>query len=206
MGFISEERASSVQNKSLNLKQTPADIWEYDDAGKTDSPKLSLKDGWSMVDILYPIGAFYTQYPDADSSTLATAFPDASRPADMFGGTWVAQWDDEGIDFHTERTSDVGLQTRTDGLQADQFQGWQLGATADTSGARNYYGKADLRDRVNTDSGSTVANYASIYINIGFQGSSNRLKAMNDGTNGTPRTGTVTCDFNRLVRIWKRTA
>ena len=29
---------------------------------------------------------------------------------------------------------------------------------------------------------------------------------LTDGTNGTPRTGTVTCDSNRLFRIWKRTA
>ena len=57
MGFLSEERASSVQNKSLNLKQTPADIWEYDDAGKTSSPILSLKDGWSFANskLQYPV-------------------------------------------------------------------------------------------------------------------------------------------------------
>ena len=48
MGFLSDERASSVQNKSLNLKQTPADIWEYDDANKTSPPTLRLKEGWEI--------------------------------------------------------------------------------------------------------------------------------------------------------------
>lgn len=133
----------------------------------------------------YPIGSFYTQYPDADSSVLATAFPDASRPADMFGGTWEAQWDDEGIDFHTERTSDVGLQTRTDGLQADQMQGHfhniPVNSKSGASKVSNYLANAFAN---NTPSGSPIP----------------------DGTNGTPRTGTVTCDKNRLVRIWKRTA
>jgi hypothetical protein len=132
----------------------------------------------------YPIGSFYTQYPDADSSVLATAFPDAYRPADLFGGTWVAQWDDEGIDFHTERTNDTGLQTRTDGLQADQLQGFviQLGTTSD--GAFNYGRFTSMSTASALTSGPPVT----------------------DGTNGTPRTGTVTCDSNRLVRIWKRTA
>ena len=189
MGFLSDERASSVQNKSLNLKQTPADIWEYDDAMKTDSPKLSLKDGWSMVDILYPIGAFYTQYPDADSSTLATAFPDAYRPADLFGGTWVAQWDTEGIDFHTERISDTGLQTRTDGKQADQMQRITGRVSADIgAGANGAFSWA--RNTSTKDGGAT-----------GFG-----EVLFDSAKSPSARTGTVTCDSNRLVRIWKRTA
>lgn len=134
----------------------------------------------------YPVGSFYTQYPDADSNTLATAFPDAYRPADMFGGTWVAQWDDEGIDFHTERTSDTGLQTRTDGKQADQMQGHRHPTTSSS--------------KTNTDLSGGGGNWAN-----------NAIGTIGDPTadshgNGTPRTGTVTCDANRLVRIWKRTS
>lgn len=133
----------------------------------------------------YPVGSFYTQYPDADSSTLATAFPDAYRPADLFGGTWVAQWDTEGIDFHTERTNDTGLQTRTSGLQADQFQGHEHASTTNSADAgitRYAHGTGG--------SGYTISTTSTV----------------TDGTNGTPRTGTVTCDSNRLVRIWKRTS
>ena len=148
----------------------------------------------------YPVGSFYTQYPDADSSVLATAFPDAYRPADMFGGTWVAQWDDEGIDFHTERTSDTGLQTRTDGKQADQFQGWQAGGT-DVS---EKYGK--IASNGNASQATPVADNSTPYFDTLSQGVAGGIIAKDDGTNGTPRTGTVTCDSNRLVRIWKRTS
>jgi hypothetical protein len=74
----------------------------------------------------------------------------------------------------------------------DAFQGWQLGATADSTGARDYWGRAQLRDRVNTDGGSTISNYASIYVNTGFQGGANMLKATNNGTDGDPRTDTKT--------------
>ena len=139
----------------------------------------------------YPIGSFYTQYPDADSNDLAVAFPDAYRPADMYGGTWVAQWDDEGIDFHTERINDTGLQTRTSGLQADQVQGhWHEHWSDMTSGAQFTFGGYTSR-------GST-------YDRMIYE--QEVRSPMTDGTNGTPRTGTVTCDSNRLVRIWKRTS
>ena len=148
----------------------------------------------------YPVGSFYTQYPDADSSTLATAFPDAYRPADLFGGTWVAQWDDEGIDFHTERTSDTGLQTRTDGKQADQMQSHGIGMNR--SGVD--YNIRTFGSEESTPNGTSTPNHY-------------RIDARSDGAGdlaipfpsieyGTPRTGTVTCDANRLVRIWKRTA
>lgn len=152
----------------------------------------------------YPVGSFYTQYPDADSSVLATAFPDTSRPADMFGGTWEAQWDDEGIDFHTERTSDTGLQTRTDGKQADQMQGWQLGATSDDTGTRNYWGRARTRDYIHSE--TSTAGGGTMILSTSAQGDAKMLKAVNDNTNGDIRKGTVTCDSNRLIRIWKRTA
>lgn len=148
----------------------------------------------------YPVGSFYTQYPDADSSVLATAFPDASRPADMFGGTWVAQWDTEGIDFHTERTSDTGLQTRTNGKQADQSQQITGSFTS-----RQLASPAKIIDNESNafSEGADGSSGASIAAS-----STALLKTINfDSANSSSaRTGTVTCDSNRLVRIWKRTA
>ena len=152
----------------------------------------------------YPVGSFYTQYPDVDSNTLATAFPDAYRPADMFGGTWVAQWDDEGIDFHTERASDTGLQTRTDGLQADQMQ--QITGALGRSSLNNVNWSRDTDYKgdgvfATSESGGTDS----------VQGQSGGdylgCNPLFDSANSPDaRTGTVTCDSNRLVRIWKRTA
>jgi hypothetical protein len=143
----------------------------------------------------YPICSFYTQYPNADSNTLATAFPDAYRPADMFGGTWVAQWDDEGIDFHTERINDTGLQARADGLQPDQFQGhrfaqYYLGSFTATGAFQG--GRGDRSDGASGFGTDAATGTISSIIT--------------DETNGTPRKGTVTVERNRLVRIYKRTA
>jgi hypothetical protein len=140
----------------------------------------------AIIDIVYPVGCFYTQYPDADDNDLDVAFPSSKSPGTLFGGTWAKQWDTEGIDFHTERTSDTGLQTRTDGKQADQMQGHKHNVNCVT------------KDEVNPlNSGS--------YIKLSIHSSVDSGVPISDGSNGTPRTGTVTCDSNRLVRIWKRT-
>ena len=174
--------------------------WE-NNADKTEVI-VSLKDKYvfdvSVIrDIIYPVGCFYTQYPNADSNDLAITFPDAYRPADLFGGTWVAQWDDEGIDFHTERTSDVGLQTRTDGKQADQMQQITGSFTRNRLGY-NFGG---------TQNGAFSA-AAGISSNAAAVDTTNpSTKIVFDSANSPDaRTGTVTCDANRLVRIWKRTA
>jgi len=153
-----------------------------------------------IVNALYPVGSFYVQYPDAASSVDATAFPTASRPATLFGGTWVEQFNTENVFF---RTAGTDYQTRTTGLSADQFQAWQLGASADTTGARNYWIDVYTRDQGYTLGGA--ANNAPVLANISFQGNTNMAKAMNDGTNGNPRMGLVTEPRNRLMKLWKRT-
>jgi hypothetical protein len=159
---------------------------------------------------MYPVGAFYVQYPDADSNTLATALPDAKNPATLFGGTWAAQWTgaNEGSFFCTEgtRTGDADAITvnRTNGLQPDHFQGWQLGSSADASGAKDYWGEAVNRDF--SISGTSTGGYALPQINTGFKGGGNMLKAMDDNTNGAPRIAKSTYPTNRLIRVWKRTA
>ena len=148
----------------------------------------------AIIDIVYPVGCFYTQYPDANSSTLATAFPDAYAPTALFGGTWVKQWDTEGIDFHTERTSDTGLQTRTDGKQADQMQGFLTSMNFNSSASNGVSKGLRIAGIYNIND----LPFAGLVIPTGNA-------PIADPANGTPRTGTVTCDSNRLFRIWKRT-
>jgi hypothetical protein len=157
-----------------------------------------------ILNIEHPVGSFYTQYPDAESNDAATAFPSAYTPANLWGGTWELQFDDEGICFYTEPNVADSEQIRSNGLQEDQMQGWQLGSTADATGSRNYFAGASNRD-IQT-SGSAQANESLIRITTGSQGVEYMLKAVSDGTNGTPRTGSTTKGRNRLVRIWKRTA
>lgn len=72
----------------------------------------------------------------------------------------------------------------------DRMQGWQSGATSDASGARNLFGVLDTRDtRTGT---SALPNFAPPLYGTALQGATNMIKAVSDGTNGTPRTGLVT--------------
>jgi len=78
--------------------------------------------------------------------------------------------------------------------ELDAMQGWQLGASADDTGARDYYGKAGLRDYYN---GAVVsAGSAEMRVDTTAQGGSNMLKAVNDGTRGDIRSNFKTTQFN----------
>lgn len=77
-------------------------------------------------------------------------------------------------------------------VQEDQFQGWQAGVTDDDAGMRSAYARAATRDYQN--SAAPVANTTQLIMQTTGQGSAKMLKAMSDGTNGTPRTGTHTRD------------
>jgi hypothetical protein len=144
------------------------------------------------VDLVYPIGSFYTQYPSAESSDLAIAFPDSASPAIIFGGAWEIQFNDEGICFYTEpKTGDLE-QTRTNGLQEDQGQGhvhnFESGGDYDYAGT-GYAGHG-------LTLAGTVVNDVDTLVK----------QSVTDGTNGTPRKGSTTKGRNRLIRVWKRTA
>jgi hypothetical protein len=168
-------------------------------------------------DYIMPVGSTYFQVPSANSNTLETAFPEADEPGSIYGGTWSETWGDEGspCDFAAEgiffkTRGDVLSQTdgennvRTSGLQTDAGQGWQLGASEDTTGARNYYGTTEDRDK--SLSSGVGANYTNMQMGTAGQGNVKMLKAMNDGTNGDPRTGKETRGRNRFIKVWKRTA
>lgn len=147
----------------------------------------------------YPVGSFYTQYPDADSSVLATAFPDASRPADMFGGTWVAQWDDEGIDFHTE-----GYDTTVHGASADRADGLQLDnmqrITGTLSGGQESLGGTGAFSGGDAGASLRPSNGSASTRGLNFNSADSPDARVSQTTAGR------TTDRNRLVRIYKRTA
>ena len=157
------------------------DLFEIETSAGVSRKLLGSAINSAIIDIIYPVGCFYTQYPDAASSTEATAFPTAYSPATLFGGTWVSQFDTENVFFRTKGTD---YQTRTNGLSADEMQGHRHTITA-----------------TNIVSGSGIP------AGTGFSGSAPSIgDPITDGTNGTPRTGAVTEPRNRLFKIWKRTA
>lgn len=80
-------------------------------------------------------------------------------------------------------------------VYTDAFQAWQLGATADLTGARNYYSRIGNRDfAVNSSSTPT---YSDMQSGTADQGAAQQLKAMSNGLDGTPRT----LDYTRPRQI-----
>ena len=161
---------------------------------------------------------YYVIYVDANSFRLATS------AANAIAGTAIDTSGGSPSGMHTLRHCPFGISGATNFLlpnraavvgvgagsqtintraktavlglvEEDQMQGWQLGATADLAGARNYWAYIDARDVDN--SGGSTTNYGLVRAKTDRQGTSSMLKAMNDGTNGTPRTGAETRE-NRI--------
>ena len=187
---------ATKQIKDITAEQTVINDEDYmvlQEAGGTNK-KFKKQ---AIFDIIYPVGCFYVQYPDAASSTDATAFPTSTRPATLFGGTWVSQFDTENVYF---RTAGTDYQTRTTGLSADQFQSHLhniatatgtdkvLVASPTYSGASKNGGAYNAAQTTATENSAVTKNYLA------------------DGANGTPRVGAVTEPRNRLMKVWKRTA
>jgi len=165
-----------------------------------------------VVNIVYPVGSFYVQYPDANTNTTADAFPDAKSPAVLFGGTWAKQWETEGSFFRTEGTPISGeteTTNRTDGRQTDSFMAHHHATTNPT---HNHPVAAGTNFLYNDGSKHAAAG-SNVYGGTRLANTTgNRATAVTaddaetDGSHGTPRTGYETRPMNRLVRIWKRTA
>lgn len=89
--------------------------------------------------------------------------------------------------------------TELSAVEEDRGQAWQSGISADSTGARNYYGIGWTRDNSIDSSGG--ANFAAIQFLTTAQGDTRMIKAMNDGTNGDPRTGATTRE-NSIGTQW----
>ena len=146
----------------------------------------------SVIDIIYPIGSQYTMYAVAADNDPDVAFPVAERPATLYGGTWALLWDSEGVFFRTEGGSHTA--GRTNGLQADQFQGhWHENYKHQAvAGTTTYFFPED-------NGPNNLAAPSKIDVK-------HVREPISDGVNGTPRTGTETRPSNRLFRIYRRTA
>ena len=73
-----------------------------------------------VLDILYPIGSFYVQYPNKNSTYDSDAFPIAMSPAKLFNGDWQEQWPEESIFFRTRGPE--SKENRINGFQGDALK------------------------------------------------------------------------------------
>ena len=158
---------------------------------------------------------FYVIYIDADTFNVATTYANALAGTKITttgaqSGTHTLRNNPWGVaDINHFNIPDLrGVFLKGAGVQGysawaaaayvgilgeyfqDRNQAWQLGSAADASGARNYYGFADVRDYAVVD--THHANFAPLQMGTAYQGNTSRLKAMNDGTNGDPRQGLTT--------------
>jgi hypothetical protein len=123
---------------------------------------------------------------------------DAGGTTRSTAGTYFVLPDTRGLSLKNIGDAVVNTRTKTGPvklteLQEDAGQAWQLGASADDTGARDYWGTTGARDTYN-GSGPN-ATFTALYMGTtGTQGSAKKLYGVNDGTNGTPRTGTNTRD------------
>lgn len=89
----------------------------------------------------------------------------------------------------------VGLQTRTDGKQADQMQ--QITERIDRLLSR-------LPPAIKTGAFSVSLDVLGTSVGSGGDGRRENELRFDSANSPDARTGTVTCDANRLVRIWKK--
>lgn len=142
---------------------------------------------------LFPIGSYYTQYPDASSNDLSVAFPITQEPAMLFGGVWAKIFDTEGVDFHTEGYDGAG---RTAGLMNDEMQTITGFAVTGVVGTFTSVGGAFTQ---------TVSNIIIPATQPGTANTTLSFSSANSTAEGGARTGSRTSDRNRLMKVWKRT-
>lgn len=136
---------------------------------------------------------------DGNNATAATFYKtsDAGGTTRDTAGSYFVLPDTRGLSLKNIGDATISTRTKTGPteigeVQEDQSQAWQLGADEDATGARDYWSKTGLRD--NQNDFSAQANYTAFNLITTAQGDSQMVKAMNDGTNGDPRSGLNTRD------------
>ena len=148
----------------------------------------------------YPLLAAAVYVGDANNAT-APAFYKTSDSAGTIrstSGAYMVLPDTRAVSLKGVGNQTINTRVKTGPaalgeVQEDQMQGWQLGASADNSGSRDYWATMAHRDYMV----STKAQQNMGVMEAGdvtCRGDARRLKAMNDGTNGDPRIGTQTQD------------
>jgi len=174
--------------KVANLNVDQVDGCDVETVFSTSTTKVPTSK--AVSDFMYPVGSFYVQYPDAASNTDATAFPTASRPATLFGGTWVEQFNTEYVYFRTAGGTDgTTQQARSTGLSADQGQ--VINGTVGT-----YMTAANVATGAFTRSSTSSG---------GASGGTYNADTITLNSALVARTGTTTEPRNRLMKLWKRT-
>ena len=181
--------ASKVTTGTLNEARIPRTL-----PGNLSVDSLNIA-GRALIDVVYPVGVFYTQYPDVDSNVETTAFPTSRSPGTLFAGTtWVEQFTD-GVFFRTKGGNSA--ESRANGVQdyaLKQLTGATSYVQADywrrAAGQSGVFASGVDHQTGGTDSGSSSDSVVRSYFD-------SALQALPSDTEVRPK--------NRLMKIWKRT-
>jgi hypothetical protein len=105
-----EEKLNTVFNNCGNR----SGLVEFDRIkimGKVNNKSLNQ----FLLDLAYPVGSFYVQFPVKGSNRSSEAFPATRTPAVLFGGDWQEQWKYESIYFRTP--GEYSNENRVNGFQ-----------------------------------------------------------------------------------------
>jgi hypothetical protein len=162
-----------------------------------DTTKLTIngkKINDYLLDIAFPIGCFYIQYPDVSNNFFSKAFPLEQQPENLFGGKWELQWENDAIFFRTEGYLQNESRNTT-GIQFDAMRrltgitSWtQTNYNNRGGGSSGVFKLNDLK-KIGTDQGT---------------GNDNGLRNYFDLSHVAPISKQEIRVKNRIFRIWKR--
>jgi hypothetical protein len=147
-----------------------------------------------LLEILFPYGSFYVQYPDKNSNYDSDQFPINKSPGRLFGGDWQEQWPEESIFFRTRGTE--ASENRVNGFQNDALKMFVGKSAFNQTNYRNpgigntgIFGGGVSIQKMGTDygSGSDVGHVD--YFDSATQSNTSELE---------------TRVRNRQIKIWKR--
>jgi hypothetical protein len=161
--------------------------------------RVLLLQGQVILISSYPLLVAACYVGDGNNATAATFYKtsDAGGTTRDTAGNYFVLPDTRGLSLKNIGDATISGRTKTGPtelgeVQEDQLQNFQIGADSDATGAREYWGYANLRD--NRADNVASGNNASPIFATGGQGDAGKFFPKNDGTNGDPRLGDMTRD------------
>ena len=178
------KRCSDIENETI-----------FSNINVMNTLKLNDKEFTQLVfEYSFPVGSFYVQFPDKDTSIDQNAFPIDQTPERLFGGSWQEHWPNDSIYFRTRGM--LSNEERDDNGFQDYATKHLYGSTSHSQ--TNYYDPASGNtgaftskkiDEIGTDGGGAemkgVRNYLDLGSEVLLSDIENRVK-------------------NRKIKIWKR--
>jgi hypothetical protein len=149
-----------------------------------------------ILELAFPIGCYYVQFPNENTNDLLKAFPDEYSPQKLFGGIWISKFTTESIYFRTD--GNLSNEDRNNGFQDYAMKrltgetGWIQGNYKGTNEGTGVFTGEDRSRKIRTDDG-----YASDHYGIQSNYDTGNNPYIPNGEENRVR--------NRLIRVWKRT-